>query len=253
MALDTTAAAVPAPTAAPATVGVSARPTSPLPDKLFDGLLVVLACSVLAALLLVTYQLYSLARPAIAQFGFGFLTSSDWDPTSGLFGAFPFLTGTLLTAFEALIVAVPLGIGTAIFLSEMADKRFERWVRFPIEMLAAVPSVVYGLWGLGRLAPLLREHVEPLLAKTGLPIFAGPQLGVGVLAAGLVLAVMVFPTVVALRAAGGLLRARRHALGDGAPRALALFAHGLGRGGAARAGAGAGRDHGGRDGHRQQP
>jgi phosphate transport system permease protein len=173
-------------------------PSSRLPDQVFDGALVALACTVLAALLLVSVQLANLARPAMHQFGWGFLWSSEWDPTTGLFGAFPFLIGTLVTAFEALVVAVPLGLGTAIFLSEMADRRLERWIRFPIEMLAAVPSVVYGLWGLGRLAPLLREHVEPLLARTGLGIFSGPQLGVGVLAAGLVLAVMVFPTVVAL-------------------------------------------------------
>jgi phosphate transport system permease protein len=170
----------------------------PIGDRVFDALLVALASTVAASLVLVTLQLYGLASPALKHFGWSFLRGSDWDPTSGLFGAFPFLVGTLLTAFEALLVAVPLGLGTAIFLSEMADRRLERWVRFPIEMLAAVPSVVYGLWGLGRLAPLLREHLEPALGATGLQIFSGPQLGVGVLAAGLVLAVMVYPTVVAL-------------------------------------------------------
>ena len=178
--------------------GPALHPASRLPDRLYKLILVALASSVVAALALVTWQLYDLARPALHRFGFSFLGISGWDPTSDEFGAFPFLIGTLLTATEALVLAVPLGLGTAIFLSEIADKRLQRWVRFPIEMLAAVPSVVYGLWGIGQLAPLLRLHVEPALIGTGLSIFSGPALGVGVLAAGLVLAVMVFPTVVAL-------------------------------------------------------
>ncbi len=175
-----------------------AKGTGRIPDRIYDALLVVMAASVALALLLIALQLYGLARPALHQFGWAFVGSSEWDPTSNLFGAYPFLIGTLATAAEAMVIALPLGLGTALFLSEMADRRLQRWVRFPIEMLAAVPSVVYGLWGLGELAPLLREHVEPLLARSGLALFSGPALGVGVLAAGLVLAVMVFPTVVAL-------------------------------------------------------
>jgi phosphate transport system permease protein len=171
---------------------------SRLPDRIYRTVLWWLAFSVIAALLLVTVQLAVLCGPSLKQFGISFLGKTDWDPTSDLFGALPFLVGTLVTALEAMLLAVPLGLGTAIFLSEMSDGRLKRWVRFPIEMLAAVPSVVYGLWGLGQLAPLLREYVEPALRATKLSIFAGPALGVGILAAGLVLAVMVFPTVVSL-------------------------------------------------------
>ncbi len=169
-----------------------------MPDRLYGAVLWFLAFSVVASLVLVTVQLAALCGPSLKQFGPSFLVRSDWDPTSDVFGALPFLVGTLITAFEAMALAVPLGLGTAIFLSEMSDRRLKGWVRFPIEMLAAVPSVVYGLWGLGQLAPLLRIYVEPALRGTQLGIFSGPALGVGILAAGLVLAVMVFPTVVAL-------------------------------------------------------
>ncbi len=171
---------------------------SRLPDRIYGAVIWFLAFSVVASLILVTVQLAALCGPSLKQFGFSFVGQSGWDPTSDVFGALPFLVGTLITAFEAMALAVPLGLGTAIFLSEMSDRRLKGWVRFPIEMLAAVPSVVYGLWGLGQLAPLLRLYVEPALRSTHLGVFSGPALGVGVLAAGLVLAVMVFPTVVSL-------------------------------------------------------
>jgi phosphate transport system permease protein len=150
------------------------------------------------ALLLVTWQLFALSQPSLLKFGASFFIQSGWDPTLDQFGAWPFVVGTIFTSLEALLIAMPLGLGTAIFLSEMAPMRLQRIVRFPIEMLAAIPSVVYGLWGLGQLAPLLRNYIEPPLAATGLPFFAGPSLGVGVLCAGIVLGVMVLPTVVSL-------------------------------------------------------
>jgi phosphate transport system permease protein len=171
---------------------------SRLGDRAYGIVLTALACTVLLALLLITWQLFVLSHPSLVKFGMRFFFQSGWDPTSDEFGAWPFVVGTLFTSIEALLIAMPLGLGTAIFLSEMAPKSLQRIVRFPIEMLAAIPSVVYGLWGLGQLAPLLRDHLEPALAATGLPFFAGPSLGVGVLCAGIVLGVMVLPTVVSL-------------------------------------------------------
>ncbi len=151
-----------------------------------------------AALGLVVAESWKLALPALHRFGAAFVVSAAWDPTQDSFGALPFLLGTLVTSAEAMALALPVGLGAAIFLSEMAPPRLRAFVRFPIEMLAAIPSVVVGLWGLFVLAPPLRDHVEPLFARTGLPIFAGTPVGVGLLAAGLVLAVMVLPTVTSL-------------------------------------------------------
>jgi phosphate transport system permease protein len=167
-------------------------------DRAYAIVLTSLACTVLLALFLITWELLVLSRPSLIKFGLGYFFESGWDPTSDQFGAWPFVVGTVFTSIEALLIAMPLGLGTAIFLSEMAPKGLQRIVRFPIEMLAAIPSVVYGLWGLGQLAPILRDHLEPTLAATGLPFLAGPSLGVGVLCAGIVLGVMVLPTVVSL-------------------------------------------------------
>ena len=166
-------------------------------DRTYFWILSALASTVALALLGVAYQTERLARPSLARFGWGFITSLDWDPTSEAFGALPFIVGTLLSAGLALALALPVGLGAAIFLGEMAP-RARRILRLPIELLAAIPSVVYGLWGLFYLAPLLRDPVEPILAKSGLPFLGGPALGVGFLAAGLVLAIMVLPTIVSL-------------------------------------------------------
>jgi phosphate transport system permease protein len=137
------------------------------------------------------------SREAIRAFGLRFLVTSHWDPVAGEFGALPFIYGTLLSSLLALLIAVPLSLGAAIFLAELAPAWIRPPVAFLIEMLAAVPSVVYGLWGIFVLVPWLRDWVQPALAATlgFLPLFQGPPYGIGMLAAGLILSIMVVPYI----------------------------------------------------------
>ena len=142
------------------------------------------------------------AWPALSDFGFGFLTSSRWDPVAGVYGAAPAIFGTIVTSIIALVVATPLAIGVAVFLSEFAPLRLRQPVAFLVDLLAAIPSVVYGLWGIFVLVPLMREHIMPFLAGTlGLgatPFFSGPAYGPSLLTAGLILAIMVLPYISAV-------------------------------------------------------
>jgi phosphate transport system permease protein len=140
------------------------------------------------------------AWPAVRAFGWQFLVTSTWDPVAEHFGALPFVYGTLVSSALALLIAVPLGLGAAIYLAELAPMWVRPPVAFLVELVAAVPSVIYGLWGIFVLAPLLRTWVEPVLgASLGfLPLFQGPPYGVGMLAAGIVLAIMVVPYITAI-------------------------------------------------------
>jgi phosphate transport system permease protein len=137
------------------------------------------------------------SRPSLHQFGWKFFTGSNWDPVSGDFGALPFIYGTLVSSLLALVIAVPLAVGVAVFTTEMCPKPLRGALSFLTELLAAIPSVVYGLWGIFVLAPLLRVHVQPWLAKyfgwTGL--FTGPPFGIGMLAAGVILSIMIIPII----------------------------------------------------------
>ncbi len=133
-------------------------------------------------------------------FGWGFLTGSTWDPVNSHFGSWPFLFGTLVTTVVGVVIAAPLGVGTAVFLAELAPYWLRGGVGYLVELLAAVPSVIYGLWGIFVLAPWLQQSVEPWLGDhfSGVPLFQGAPYGVGFLAAGLILAVMIVPFVVGL-------------------------------------------------------
>ncbi len=137
------------------------------------------------------------AWPSLHRFGWRFLVASDWDPVAESFGALPFLYGTLVSSLLALVIAVPLALGSAIYLAELAPSWLRTPVGFLIELLAAVPSVVYGLWGIFVLAPWLRTWVEPALVSTlgFLPLFQGAPYGVGMLAAGIILAIMIVPYI----------------------------------------------------------
>jgi phosphate transport system permease protein len=166
-------------------------------DRIFD-LVVRAAVGVFIALMMALVVALVLdAMPAMRHFGGRFLIGSDWNPVTESFGALPFVFGTLVSSLLALFIAVPLGIGAAIYLAELAPFWVRPPVGFLIELLAAVPSVVYGLWGIFVLAPFLRVWVEPALgASLGfLPLFQGPPYGVGMLAAGIILAVMVVPFI----------------------------------------------------------
>jgi phosphate transport system permease protein len=135
--------------------------------------------------------------PAIRAFGWRFLVTSTWDPVAGTFGALPFIYGTLVSSLVALVIAVPLSVGAAIYLAELAPSWIRPPIAFLIEMLAAVPSVVYGLWGIFVLVPWLRDWVQPALGRWlgFLPLFQGAPYGVGMLAAGLILSIMVVPYI----------------------------------------------------------
>lgn len=167
-------------------------------DLVFRGTLRAIAVAFVALVSALIAALAVEAWPAIRRFGWGFLVGSDWDPVAERFGALPFIYGTLVSSLLALVIAVPLGLGAAIYLAELAPGWVRAPVGFVIELLAAIPSVVYGLWGIFVLAPVLRTWVQPALgAALGfLPLFQGPPYGVGMLAAGLILAIMVVPFIV---------------------------------------------------------
>ncbi len=172
-------------------------PASNVGDRAYNAALHVLGGVVLLVAGLIVLELAGVARP-VRQLGFGsYLVGTDWNPVSGSFGALVFIYGTLVTSAVALVLALPVSVGLALFLSEMGPARLRRPVGFAIETLAAIPSVIYGLWGLFVLVPLLREHVEPALGRTlgFLPLFQGPPLGLGFLAAGVILSVMILPTI----------------------------------------------------------
>ncbi|HET8734469.1 MAG TPA: phosphate ABC transporter permease subunit PstC, partial [Anaeromyxobacteraceae bacterium] len=143
-------------------------------------------------------ELGRVAAPAFGHLGgLKFLVASDWDPVQEKFGALPFIYGTLVTSGLALLIALPVSVGLALFLSEMGPRALRVPVSYAIEVLAAIPSVVYGLWGLFVLVPWLRSTVEPFLGRTlgFLPFFQGPPIGLGYLAAGILLALMILPTI----------------------------------------------------------
>jgi phosphate transport system permease protein len=171
-------------------------------DRVYNAVTTVFALSIPVLLLFITWEVGSAGWPALRQFGFGFLTSSRWDPVAGEFGAAPAIFGTLVSSLIALIIATPLALGVAIFLSEFAPTRLRTPVAFVVDLLAAIPSVVYGLWGIFVLIPLLRTHVMPFLSTTlGLgrtALFSGPAYGPSMLAAGLILAIMVLPYISAV-------------------------------------------------------
>ena len=152
---------------------------------------------VTALLVLELWHGSSLARH---KFGFAFFITSVWDPIAGDFGALPFIYGTLVTAFVSLAIAVPLGIGAAIFLAELAPQKISDTLQFFIDLLAAVPSVIYGLLGIFIIVPLMRQYIQPFLKATlgFLPLFSGPAYGIGFFTAGIVLAIMVIPYIVSV-------------------------------------------------------
>ncbi|HVT92584.1 MAG TPA: phosphate ABC transporter permease subunit PstC [Bryobacteraceae bacterium] len=158
------------------------------------------ACSILLVTAYLIFQLWIQSSVARRQFGLGFLWTTIWDPNLGHFGALPFIYGTLVTSLLALIIAAPLGLGAAIYLSEMAPPKWSNVFTFLIELLAAVPSVIYGLLAIFTLVPLVRSVIGPALEHTFgfLPLFKGPIYGVGVLTAGMILAIMTFPYIISI-------------------------------------------------------
>jgi phosphate transport system permease protein len=175
-------------------------PTGNAGDAIFRLLLLAAALLIVVLVGSMLFALVAKSRLSIAQFGFSFITSSNWDPVKGEFGALPFIYGTVASSLIALVICVPLSLGIAIFLVEQAPVRLARPLGFLVELLAAIPSVVYGLWGIFVLAPFLRVHLEPPLQKWlgWLPLFKGPITGIGLLTGGIILAVMVTPIISAV-------------------------------------------------------
>ncbi|MDP9269108.1 MAG: phosphate ABC transporter permease subunit PstC [Acidobacteriota bacterium] len=179
---------------------VQLKAPNPLTDQAFRLLIFTCAMSVLLIVGLIVSELIQHSQLSIHAFGWGFFTAQSWDPVAGQFGALPFIYGTVVSSFLALFLALPLGVGVAVFTTEMCPKLLRGPISFMVELLAAIPSVIYGLWGLFVLAPLLRSVVQPWLAKymgwTGL--FEGPPYGIGMLAAGIILAIMVVPVIASI-------------------------------------------------------
>lgn len=185
------------------TTVVVSRPASsvaPGGDRRSHLLLAAAAAVVPALMGALTLALLFGGWPAIRRFGLGFFVTSTWDPVAEEFGALPFLYGTVVSSTLALLMAVPVGVGAAVFLAELAPVWLRVPVGFLVELLAAIPSVVLGLWGIFVLVPWVRGSLSPILMRAAgfLPIFSGPAVGVGMLTAGLILAMMAVPFIVAV-------------------------------------------------------
>lgn len=191
-----------------------------LGDPAFRWLTLAMALVVFVLIVLIGYELTRGSNLALRKFGFHFLLSSDWDPVNEQFGAVPFIFGTLVSSFIALLIAVPLSIATAVYLTELAPFWLRQPITIFIELLAAVPSVILGLWGIFVMVPWLREHLFPWM-RSGLgflPLFQGPIYGVSMLAGGIIIAIMIIPIITSvsreiLRSVPGLQREAAYALG----------------------------------------
>ncbi len=178
--------------------------SGPMADRVFGWLAKGAALFTLAMLIAILLSLTISAWPAIDKFGLGFLTSTKWDPVKEEFGGLVMIYGTLVTSFIALLIAVPVSFGIAIFLTELSPAWLKRPLGIAIELLAAVPSIVYGMWGLLVFSPVLSTYVQQPLQKVfgGVPyigaLFAGPPVGIGILSAGIILAIMIIPFIAAV-------------------------------------------------------
>lgn len=174
--------------------------TGALGDKIFRTVLLIAASSILLIVGAIFVMMIQNAMPTIDRFGIGFLVGNEWKPAQEQFGALPFIFGTIVSSLIALIISVPISLGIAIFLVEQAPKSLAKPIAFMVELLAAIPSVVYGLCGIFVLAPFIREYLGPVLQSTlgFLPLFQGRITGIGMLTAGIILALMITPIITAV-------------------------------------------------------
>ena len=199
-------------TSVPSGAPFSGRPLSPIraylnqrgsgrtADNSFAAVVLACACSIFAIVLCIVAILVVRSHLSLVQFGWKFFTGQAWDPVSGNFGALPFIYGTITTSLLALLIAVPLALGVAVFVTELCPRPLRAPISFLTELLAAIPSVVYGLWGIFVLVPLVRDVVGPFLAKTlgWTGFFQGTNFGVGMLTASIVLSIMILPIISSL-------------------------------------------------------
>jgi phosphate transport system permease protein len=189
-------------------------------DRAFKWLTLAMALTIFALVALIGYELFRGSHLALQKFGWHFLVSSDWDPVNDVYGALPFIFGTVVSSAIALLIAVPISIATAVYLTELAPMRIRQPLIVFIELLAAVPSVILGLWGIFVMVPFLRDDFFPLLQKYlgFLPFFKGPIYGVSMMAGGIIVAIMIIPIITSvsreiLRSVPGLQREAAYALG----------------------------------------
>jgi phosphate transport system permease protein len=174
--------------------------TGTLGDKIFRSILVVFATTIIVIVVAMIVMMVWNSVPSIQRFGLGFLTGRNWQPASDIFGALPFIYGTVVSSLIALVIAVPISLGIAIFLVEQAPRSIASPIAFMVELLAAIPSVVYGLWGIFVLAPFIRNYLGVFLQNYlgWLPFFQGRLTGIGMLTGGIIMAIMVTPIITAV-------------------------------------------------------
>lgn len=174
--------------------------TGALGDKIFRVILLAAATSILLIVAGIFAMMLQSSMPTIERFGIGFMFASEWKPAQETFGALPFIYGTVVSSILALIISVPISLGIAIFLVEQAPKGIAKPIAFMVELLAAIPSVVYGLWGIFVLAPVIREYIGPVLQDSlgFIPLFQGRVTGIGMLTGGIILALMITPIITAV-------------------------------------------------------
>ena len=187
-------------TTLPSAPWLAGRPARGSADRVFRWATRLAALGVVAILVLLAIQLLDSSLLTWQTFGLGFITGTTWDPVAAIYGALPYIVGTLLSSLIALVLATPIAILTAIFLAEIASPRLATPLTFMIELLAAIPSVVFGLWGVFVLAPFLRVTAEAWISSTFgfIPFLAGPTFGIGLFTAGVILAIMILPTIVSI-------------------------------------------------------
>ena len=169
-------------------------------DAIFRTVVLFFGLTVLFLIVLMLYEMIISSRLSINKFGFQFLVRTVWDPVQEEYGALAFIYGTLVSSILALVIALPLSIGIAVFLSESAPPWIERPVSFLVELLAGIPSIVYGMWGFFVMVPWMRTTVQPPLGKIFgyLPLFQGPPYGIGMLSAGIILSIMILPIIASI-------------------------------------------------------
>jgi len=169
-------------------------------DLFFENITLMFALMIIALVLIILYEMFTDSKLSREAFGFGFIFSGEWNPVKDNFGAVTFIYGTLISSVIALAIALPISIGVAVYLSELASNIFKATISFLIEILAAIPSIVYGFWGIFVLAPFMRSTLQPFLQSTlgFLPIFQGNSIGYGLLTAGIILAIMIIPIITAI-------------------------------------------------------
>ncbi len=169
-------------------------------DLIFKNLTLFFAAGVFLLVFLMAYEMYNGSSLSIEKFGWRFLWTSTWDPVNSEFGALPYIFGTIMSSLVAIVLALPLSVGVAIFLAELSPRWLERPVSFLVELLAAIPSIVYGLWGMYVLVPVVRNAIGPFLSHHAgfIPLFTGAPYGFGMLTAGIILAIMILPIITSI-------------------------------------------------------